>query len=248
MFVEKRKERLARIRAEKAAAAAAEKDTIRAELQQAVKAARAQVIIGIDEVGTGALAGPVVIGAVVTAPNFEMDVKDSKAYNPSPKKRLEAYQRIQTTEGIIFQALEVVETEELIEKGQAEAMRLGYTRLVDRVVRALGNEYENLLIAMDGKVAILTEVPQVTLIKGDAHVVPISAASVIAKIHRDGIMSSMDKKYPGYKFGVHKGYGTQVHMQLLNHHGPCDIHRTYIDRIRQALEKKNESGNTRSED
>ena len=248
MFVAKRKERLARLRKEKAEALKLARKAVLDEYEQAVEAHAAQVVIGIDEVGTGALAGPVVIGAVVMMPGDELDVKDSKAYNYYAKKRMEAYHRVMSSDKVIYQTTETVEITELIEKGQANAMRAGYSRLVDRVVTALAGEYDRLLVAMDGKVAIATEVPQVTIIKGDEFITPISAASVIAKIYRDGLMSAADSSYPGYKFGKHKGYGTADHMQILKALGPCEIHRTYIARIQKALEKRKRDEHTRDSD
>lgn len=236
-YMEKRKERLARLKREKAVAEEAARAIVKDEYKDAVELYKPQVVIGIDEVGTGALAGPVVIGACVMAPYDEFDVKDSKAYNPSPKKRLAAHQRVMTEDKVILTLTETIETSELIEKGQAIAMELGYNRLVERVKKALDGQFETIMVAMDGKVPIVTDLPQVALIKGDEYITPISAASVVAKIYRDGLMHAMDHKYPGYKFGLHKGYGTAVHIELLKLNGPCAIHRTYIARIQKALER-----------
>ena len=237
--VEKRKERLARIRREKKEKKDRELQQLKDDYLVELDHYKPEVVIGIDEVGTGALAGPVVIAAVVMNPYAELDVKDSKAYDYYPKKRLEAFQRIECSEVVLFRLTETVEAAELIEYGQGPAMEKGYSRLVNRVIKALEGEYSSYLVVMDGKVPIQTAAPQVTVIKGDAIVTAISAASVIAKITRDGMMFAAHQKYPNYNFGKHKGYGTKDHMSLLELHGPCDLHRTYIARIKKAIEKRN---------
>lgn len=240
VIAEKRKERLARIRKEKAEAKAAVKAEALAAFREHVEALNIEVVIGVDEVGTGALAGPVVMGACAMAPWAELDVKDSKAYGCSPKKRLEAYHCVKASEEVIDVCTETVEIADLIEKGQAKAMERGYNRLVERVCKSLydqGIGYDKMLVAMDGKVPITVPaaISQVTLIKGDEFITQISAASVYAKVYRDGLMYAADAKYPGYNFGKHKGYGTSDHMQLLDLLGPCAIHRTYIARIQKML-------------
>lgn len=243
VIAEKRKERLARIRKEKADAVVAARTEVLRAFREHVEALKIEVVIGVDEVGTGALAGPVVMGACVMAPWTELDVKDSKAYGYYPKRRMEAYHRIKASGDVIDVCTETVEIEELIEKGQAKAMEKGYSRLVDRVCSNLhdqGISYDKMLVAMDGKLPIIVpeHISQVTLVRGDEFITQISAASVYAKVYRDGLMYAADKKYPGYKFCKHKGYGTSDHTRAIKELGPCAIHRTYIARIQQAIAKR----------
>jgi ribonuclease HII len=181
-------------------------------------------IAGVDEVGIGPLAGPVVAAAVVFPPDtFIEGVDDSKVLDPSARERLSAEIHAKAS-GI---GIGVVEIEE-----------------IDRI-----NIYHAGLRSMELAVAALPEVPQHVLVdsrtipnlglpqnsfdKGDGINFSIAAASIVAKVYRDRLMTEMDSVYPGYGFAEHKGYATPVHQSAIRRLGPCAIHRRSFDYIRE---------------
>ena len=173
-------------------------------------------ICGIDEVGRGPLAGPVVAGAVIL-PKDEtiLYLNDSKKL--SEKKREELY-------------------DVLMEKAVATGIGIASPARIDEI-NILQATYEAMREAIRGLSAVpeillndavqipKVEIPQVSIIKGDAKSVSIAAASILAKVTRDHMMAEYDEIYPGYGFAKHKGYGTAAHIQALKELGPCPIHR-----------------------
>jgi ribonuclease HII len=174
-------------------------------------------VAGVDEAGRGPLAGPVVAAAVVLAPGDWCEgLNDSKKL--SADKRTELYARV-LLEARAF-AWAVVGPRAIdrlnIRRASLEAMRRAVTRL--RVPPSL--------VLVDGD----SEVPglaceQQTVIGGDARMLSIAAASVLAKVVRDRIMERLDRVYPVYGFARHKGYGTADHLAAIQRHGPCPLHR-----------------------
>lgn len=183
-------------------------------------------IAGIDEVGRGPLAGPVVAAAAILPERFR-----HKTLNDSKKLSAEVREKIYaelTARADVAWAVCVVEVEEIdrinILRASHEAMR--------RAVMALTTRPDHALI--DGLPVRPFPVPHTALVKGDSISFSIAAASVIAKVTRDRIMVELDQRYPGYEFGQHKGYGTELHLARLKQHGPCPIHRRTFLPVEQA--------------
>jgi len=176
-----------------------------------------KIIAGIDEVGRGPLAGPVVAAAVILPNGFHHDsLTDSKKL--THKQREVIYEELLASPKILW-AVAIVESDEVdrlnILRATHEAMR--------RAVADLKTAPHHVLI--DGLPVNPFPIPQTALVEGDSKSFSIAAASVIAKVTRDRLMVEMDVRYPGYEFGKHKGYGTKLHLERLQKHGPCPIHR-----------------------
>lgn len=174
-----------------------------------------QLVAGVDEVGRGPLAGPVVTAAVIINENFDLiEVNDSKKL--SPKKRLELYPKILSE--AVSVAIGLKNADVIDQVNIYEADRLAMAQAVNN----LDIEPDALLVdAMDVPVSL----PQVKLIKGDAKSNSIAAASIVAKVFRDKLMDDYDKLYPQYGFKNNAGYGTKDHIAALKKYGPTPIHR-----------------------
>ena len=190
--------------------------------EEAAREAGFSIIAGVDEVGRGPLAGPVVAAAVILPESPLLPgVKDSKLM--TPKSREEAF------EAIRFEALSaavgVVSREDIdrfnILKASLEAMA--------RAVRSLDPQPEFLLV--DGIYSVSLSIPQQCLKKGDQVSLSISAASVVAKVYRDRIMTAYHDVFPAYGFAQNKGYGTPQHLEALKKYGPSPIHRLTFRRV-----------------
>ena len=191
------------------------------------KAARSQgatTIAGVDEVGRGALFGPVVAAAVILPPDTRIrGLRDSKQLVREDRERL----------------AKVVECKALaISIAEVDA------ETIDRV-----NIYQATRIAMSSAVARLSSAPdhllidamrldlecaQTSIIYGDSLSISIAAASVIAKVYRDGRMRELDREYPQYGLASHKGYSTPQHLAALDKHGPCPLHRKSFSPVAQT--------------
>lgn len=174
-------------------------------------------ICGIDEAGRGPLAGPVVAGAVVLGPETEiLYLNDSKKL--SEKKREILYDEIR--EKAVAVGVGIVSPARIDEinilQATYEAMRMAVDSL----------EVRPDLLLNDAVTIPEIEIMQVPIIKGDQKSVSIAAASIIAKVTRDRLMTEYDKVIPGYDFARHKGYGTKKHIEALKELGPSPIHRT----------------------
>lgn len=174
-----------------------------------------EIVAGIDEVGRGPLAGPVVTAAVVIDADFDLiDVNDSKKL--SAQKRLELYPRI--FEEAVDIAVGVKSAQIIDEINIYEADRLAMAEAVED----LSIKPDALLVdAMD----VPVDLPQNKLIKGDAKSNSIAAASIVAKVFRDKLMSDYAKIYPEYHFELNAGYGTKEHIAAIKKYGPTPIHR-----------------------
>lgn len=180
-------------------------------------------VCGIDEVGRGPLAGPVVAGAVILPTDCEiLYLNDSKKL--SEKKRELLYDEIM--EKAVATGIGVISPARIDEinilQATYEAMRM-----------AIGNlETQPSVLLNDAVTIPLVELPQVPIIKGDAKSVSIAAASIIAKVTRDRMMAEYEEIYPGYGFASNKGYGSAQHIAALKELGPTPIHRrTFIKNI-----------------
>lgn len=183
-----------------------------------------QSIAGVDEVGVGPLAGPVVAAAVIFRPGTELaGIDDSKRLDPVQRAKMEAAIR-QTAAAIGVGAADVGEIDRLnIYHAALLAMR--------RAVEALPAKPDHLLI--DARTIPGVFIPQNSFQKGDGINFSIAAASIIAKTHRDRIMEELEKTYPGYGFAQHKGYSTPEHQTAIRDLGPCPVHRMSYPFIRE---------------
>lgn len=177
--------------------------------------AAGSIVAGVDEVGRGPLAGPVVTAAVVLDDSFDLvEVNDSKKL--SPKKRLELYPRI-------------------LDKAVAVGIGVGSPELIDKINIyeadrvAMAQAVNNLALRPDLLLVDAMNVPvdikQIELIKGDSKSNSIAAASIVAKVFRDELMNDYAKVYPQYDFEHNAGYGTAKHLAALKEFGATPIHR-----------------------
>lgn len=184
---------------------------------------------GVDEVGRGPLAGPVVAGAVVLDPLRPIDgLKDSK--------RLNAGRRTALAEEIRAKALAWgLGRAEVAEIDTLNILRASHLAM-QRAVFALGLEPEVVLV--DGNLLPVFSVPAVAVVKGDARVPEISAGAILAKVARDLEMTELDQLYPGYGFAAHKGYPTAEHLAALSELGASPVHRTTFAPVREVTAQK----------
>ena len=180
-------------------------------------------IAGVDEVGRGPLAGPVVAAAVVLPKDFSvLGINDSKKV--TEKKREELFPIIKET--AIAYGIGVVDHQVIDEINILEATKIAMKEAIENLKTDLLNKKEKDIdyILIDA-LTLDVDVPQKAMIKGDAKSVSIAAASILAKVTRDHMMIEYDKVYPGYSFASNKGYGTKAHYEGLNNLGLCPIHR-----------------------
>ncbi|MFD1421263.1 ribonuclease HII [Lactiplantibacillus songbeiensis] len=183
-----------------------------------------QYVAGIDEVGRGPLAGPVVTAAVVLSPDFDLvEVNDSKQL--TAKKRLELMPKI------LEQAVSVG-------LGVASAPVIDQLNIYEATRVAMKQAVENLTVQPTRLLVDAMQIPvpikQTRLIKGDAKSASISAASIVAKVARDHLMEMYDQVYPGYDFADNMGYGTAKHLAGLKQLGVTPIHRHSFSPVRDA--------------
>ncbi|MBE7077657.1 MAG: ribonuclease HII [Clostridiales bacterium] len=188
--------------------------------ERALLAKGYQYIIGVDEVGRGPLAGPVVCAAVVMPldnNDLVVGVDDSKKV--SIKKRETLSEEIKNR-AIAYTMVEV--SEKIIDEiNILEATKLGMKQAIER----LNIPTEKAVVLTDGNMTLDIALPQHSVIHGDALSYSIGAASIIAKVHRDAMMDEYAKTYPQYAFEKNKGYGTAAHIQGIKEYGLCPIHR-----------------------
>jgi len=174
-------------------------------------------IAGVDEVGRGCLAGPVVAAAVILPADAEIaDLDDSKELDPAVRERV--------SEAIMGSAVSVA-------FGVVSADVIDKVNVLEATMRAMRHALNELGIPtpdhvlVDGNRKPQSPFPETALVDGDARSMSIAAASIVAKVHRDGLMSKYDTAYPEYGFASNKGYGSGQHLEALRLHGPCPIHR-----------------------
>ena len=192
-------------------------------------------ILGIDEVGRGPLAGPLVVGAVILPeekPNWVDDLRDSK--------KLSAKRREILSEAILAEAVATglgwVSPVEIDELGMSEALKLAVRRAIE-AMRGSGASFSQIII--DGKVNFLKgtalEDRVSTMPKADDLIKEVSAASIIAKVVRDKYMCEVAEKYPEYGFERHVGYGTALHREAIMRLGICPEHRRSFEPIKSMV-------------
>jgi len=181
-------------------------------------------IAGVDEVGIGPLAGPVVAAAVVFPPQTAIEgIHDSKLLDAPTRERLDVEIRSKAL-GVGIGVVEIEEIDRInIYHAGLRAMQLAVT--------ALPSVPQHVLV--DSRTIPDLQTPQNSFDKGDGINFSIAAASIVAKVYRDRLMTEMDAIYPGYGFAEHKGYATPVHQAAIRRLGPCPIHRKSFDYIRE---------------
>lgn len=184
-------------------------------------------IAGVDEVGVGPLAGPVVAGAVVLPAEVELHgLDDSKRVRPALRRKL-ALEIREVAIGVGIGEVGVEEIDQIgIYQASLEAMR--------RAVASLARTTEVGHLLVDARTVPGVELPQTSIIKGDQKDASIAAASIVAKVHRDTYMEALGRRYPAYGFEQHMGYGTAAHMAALELHGPCPVHRRSFAPVENA--------------
>jgi ribonuclease HII len=184
------------------------------------------IIAGVDEVGRGPLAGPVVAAAVILDPNNPIEgLSDSKKISGKNREVLAEVIR----ENALSWSIGRAEFDEIDRLNIHHATLLAMKRAVE------GLSIEPDLVKVDGKFCPDIALPAEAIIKGDSKVAQISAASIIAKVARDAEMSEMDDVYPNYGFAKHMGYPTKFHLGALEKYGVTPIHRRSFKPVKQCL-------------
>jgi len=195
-------------------------------------------IIGVDEVGRGSLAGPITVAAVAARSSekrsaksdklkkFLRGIRDSKKL--SPKQREEWFRNLSlfTCHSSLVWAISSVGSATIDRIGISRAATLAVGRCMRKLTINYGLRTLNSKILLDGSLyAPRTYQNQETIIRGDERIPLIAAASIIAKVTRDGMMTHFDSRYSLYGLAIHKGYGTAMHRAAIIRHGPCALHR-----------------------
>ncbi len=181
-------------------------------------------IAGVDEVGMGPLAGPVVAAAVIFPPDVEIDgIDDSKTLDEATRVRLDVEIRAKAS-AIGIGLVEVDEIDRLnIYHAGLRAMQMALADL------SISPQH----VLVDSRTIPGVAQPQNSFDKGDGINFSIASASIVAKVFRDRLMTGLDAQYPGYGFASHKGYATPEHQNAIRELGPCPIHRRSFDYIRE---------------
>lgn len=184
-------------------------------------------VAGADEAGRGACAGPLVAAAVILDPGKPIKgLDDSKAMTPAARERLHDV-ILQRAVAVAWARIEPAECDEL---GMHQADLHGLRRAVGRLAVPAG------FVITDGFPVDGLATPGLAMWKGDKVAACVSAASIVAKVTRDRIMTEYDATYPEYGFAVHKGYNTRAHQSALDEHGPSPIHRWCFENVRVSAE------------
>lgn len=183
-------------------------------------------IAGLDEVGRGPLAGPVVAAAVVFKKDFYIpEINDSKKL--SEKKREQLYDIIK--ENALSYCIAFVDEKEIDELNILNATFKAFEKAVNGLTLVPD------ITLIDGNRCGEFPTPVETIIKGDSKSMSIAAASILAKVARDRYMTELDKQYPAYNFKKNKGYPTKEHTQAIIEYGPCPIHRLTFKRVKEYV-------------
>lgn len=188
-----------------------------------------QLIAGLDEVGRGALAGPVVVAIVVFDKIYEdlLGIEDSKTLTAKQRQQ----KSILIKERCISYAYGRAEAEEIDKINILNATKLAAKRCIESL------SFEPDIVLCDGNQKLVLDIPSIEIIKGDGSCIPISASSILAKVYRDELMLKMSKNYPDYKWEKNKGYGSKEHVNAIVNKGTTQEHRLSF------LSKVNKKGN-----
>ena len=186
------------------------------------------LVAGVDEAGRGPLAGPVFAAAVILDDLSPMSgLADSKKL--TPKKREQLYDIIKA-KALCF-CIASASVQEIDQLNILQATLLAMQRAVK------GLRLKPTKVLVDGNRLPVLDIRAEAIVKGDATVASISAASILAKVERDRWCVEVDAQVPSYGFLAHKGYGTQVHLRALQEHGPCELHRRSFAPVAKLLGK-----------
>ena len=216
------------------------------------------LIAGVDEVGRGCLAGPMVVAAVILNPdhinetigkgvsfgngvsfrNNDVSLQNFKYYNRiKDSKKLSPNIRTILSEFIknnaISYSIEIIENTKIDEWGISKSTQIGFFNVINKLKKKPDH-----ILTDSFKIAILPEYRQTNITRGDSLSISIAAASIVAKVYRDNLMVTLHNsngKYALYGFDKHKGYGTRQHLAALLEHGPADIHRKSFKPVRSCL-------------
>jgi ribonuclease HII len=183
------------------------------------------LVAGVDEAGRGPLAGPVVAAAVILDDLHPVaGLRDSKVLTPK--------RRDQLFDLIMARAL-------CVSVAEASPAEIDRYNILQATLLAMQRAVERLRlppaqVLVDGNRLPTLRVPALAIVKGDAKVAAISAASIVAKVHRDRLCAHLHERYPDYGFDGHKGYPTAAHLDALERHGPCPEHRCSFAPVRKA--------------
>lgn len=184
------------------------------------------LLAGVDEVGRGPIAGPVVAAAVVLNPNCPITgLADSKKLTQKRRESL---------------CTMILDTAIAVGIGQASVEEIDCINILQASLLAMQRAVENLGCVPDGALIDGNQCPKLfcnsrTIVNGDSLIPEISAASIVAKVYRDRMMVDFDHDYPGYGFSEHKGYPTARHLDALRLHGVSDIHRRSFRPVRDLI-------------
>ena len=200
-------------------------------LEETARGRGALRIAGIDEVGRGPLFGPVVAAAVILPKGCRLQgLTDSKKLSEKKRNKLD----VEIRTNAVAWAIAAVDAETIdrinIRRASLEAMRRAVQQLA---LRADSLDPDYLLI--DGRDTIEWDCPQQAVVGGDARSVSIAAASVLAKVFRDRLLTELDREFPGYGLARHKGYCSPEHMEALARLGPTPLHRRSFGPVAQAV-------------
>ncbi len=188
-------------------------------------------VIGLDEAGRGALAGPVVGAAVMINKDqmkFEMqnllkEIKDSKKLKPQKREKL---YKILINHPNIKWGIGKINSRVIDKINILEATKLAMERALRKIFNFKISIFRNdIFLILDGNFKLNLNLPQKSIIRADEKILSCAMASIIAKVYRDHLMLGYHKKYPQYGFDKHKGYGTRLHFKRLYQYGPSKIHR-----------------------
>ena len=198
--------------------------------EQALDRQGCRLIAGIDEVGRGPLAGPVMAAAVILPLDLDTEwlhlVNDSKQLTAETREQLFPW----IYEAAIAVGIGEVSSEAIDEHGIARATKMAMTKAIANCV----TKPDALLIDFVRLPEI--NLPQRCIPKGDCRSISIACASIVAKVTRDRLMIELDKMYPGYGFAAHKGYATKKHLESIERLGACPIHRKCFSPFRLELD------------
>ncbi len=186
-------------------------------------------VCGLDEAGRGPLAGPLVAACVVLDPrDIPPGIEDSKRLTPAARERLHHRLLLRAAVGVGIVDVALIDRLN-VHHATLRAMARAFAALPGPVPR---------LALVDGAHAPEIACERRTVVGGDATVLSIAAASVVAKVVRDRIMQKLEEEYPGYGFALHKGYAVPAHKEALARLGPCPAHRRSFAPVREALAKR----------
>ena len=177
-----------------------------------------KLIAGVDEVGRGPLAGPVVCAAVIMALEEDKLVEGVDDSKKVPEKKRGELAFAIKLKALAYNIVEI-DAQTIDEINILQATKLGMKQAVE------GLEIRPDIVLTDGNMTLDIDIPQKSIVKGDALSYSIGAASIVAKVFRDDMMNEYDEWYPEYGFHKNKGYGTAEHIQAIKEHGLCPLHR-----------------------